>query len=55
MNPRKCNDNNPKIVKRIYQWDLKQVEFSLCEQHKQDPDFAGYISEIQISEALKNE
>ena len=45
---RRCNDNLPKIVKRIYLWDGKQVEISLCKQHQQDPDFSGYVSEIPI-------
>lgn len=48
MKSRKCDDSNPKIVKRIFQWDSQQVEISLCKQHKQDPDFSGHISEIPI-------
>lgn len=48
MKPRQCIDNNPKVVLRRYQWDDKIVEFSLCEKHCQDPDFGGFISEINI-------
>jgi len=48
MNPRICADDNPKIVKRIFQWDLKQIEISLCSQHCKDPDFAHFISEEKI-------
>lgn len=52
MNPRICADDNPKVVLRKYQWDNTIVEFSLCEQHKNDPDFAGFISEIPISQEI---
>lgn len=45
---RYCSDNNPKIVKRVYNWDGKRVEISLCEQHKEDPDFSHYILEEPI-------
>jgi len=45
---RKCNDDNPKIIKRIYDWDGKRVEISLCESHQQDPDFFHYVSEEVI-------
>lgn len=48
MKSRQCDDPNPKIVKRIYQWDSKQIEISLCKQHLQDPDFSGFISETKI-------
>ena len=48
MNPRKCADNNPKVVLRRYQWDDKIVEFSLCENHRRDSDFAHFISEEKI-------
>lgn len=48
MMKRKCNDNNPKTVTRKYLWDGKIVEFSLCEQHRQDPDFSNFILEEKI-------
>lgn len=48
MNPRQCNDNNPKIVKRIYNWDGRQIEISLCESHQKDPDFSHFVSETRI-------
>lgn len=43
-----CTDDNPKIVKRLYDWGDKQIEILLCKQHKEDPDFSHYISEEQI-------
>ena len=48
MNPRKCADDNPKTVKRIYDWDGKCIEISLCKQHCQDPDFSHYVSETSL-------
>lgn len=45
---RQCDDNNPKTVKRIYNWDGKQVEISLCVQHKEDPDFSHFVKEEVI-------
>ncbi len=45
---RQCDDNNPKTVKRNYNWDGKQVEISLCNLHKQDPDFSHFESEEKI-------
>ena len=52
MKSRVCSDDNPKVVKRTYQWDSQQVEISLCNQHKNDPDFAGFISEISLLEKI---
>lgn len=52
MKPRKCDDSNPKIVKRIYLWDNKRIEISICKQHQRDPDFSGHISEIPISQVI---
>ena len=43
-----CTDDNPKIIRRYYNWDGKIVEFSLCDSHKQDPDFSNFISEDKI-------
>lgn len=43
-----CVDDNPKIVKRFYDWDGKQVEISLCAQHKLDPDFSHFFQEEKI-------
>jgi hypothetical protein len=43
-----CADNNPKVVTRIYNWDGKLVEINLCENHRDDPDFDGFIEEHQI-------
>lgn len=48
MKSRKCADTNPKIITRIYDWDGKQVEISLCKRHRQDPDFSNFISEKKI-------
>ncbi len=48
MNPRKCLDDNPKTVIRKYNWDDQIVEFSLCEKHRQDPDFDHYFLEKKI-------
>lgn len=48
MKPRQCNDDNPKIVLRKYDWDGKYIEISLCRQHLQDPDFSGFVSETKI-------
>ena len=52
MKPRVCADNNPKIVLRKYDWDGKFIEISLCKQHMQDPDFAGFISETSIAQEI---
>jgi len=52
MNPRKCIDDNPKVVLRKFDWDGKFIEISLCEQHRQDPDFDGFISEISIVQEI---
>ena len=43
-----CADNNPKIVKRVYDWDGKLIQFSLCENHCNDPDFSNFISEEKL-------
>ena len=43
-----CFDNNPKIVKRLYDWNGKLVQFKLCKIHLQDSDFSDYISEEKI-------
>jgi len=43
-----CLDDNPKIVKRIYDWNGKLVQFKLCNIHLQDSDFSGYIFEERI-------
>lgn len=48
MNSRVCNDNNPKIVKRKYDWDGKYIEISLCESHLRDPDFGHFVSEKRL-------
>lgn len=48
MNPRQCNDNNPKIVLRKFDWDGKQIEISLCKSHQKDPDFSHFVSEEKI-------
>lgn len=48
MKPQYCDDNNPKIVKRFYDWDGKLIEISLCAQHKLDPDFSHFVSEKQL-------
>jgi len=48
MRPRICADDNPKIIKRFYDWDGKQIEISLCIKHCQDPDFSHFISEEKI-------
>jgi len=45
---RKCDDPNPKIVTRYYNWDGKIVEFSLCESHIQDPDFDNFVLEEKL-------
>ena len=43
-----CLDDNPKIVKRIYDWNGKLVQFKLCNIHLQDPDFANPVMEEKI-------
>jgi len=48
MMPKQCDDNNPKVVKRTYQWDKKQVDILLCEQHRHDSDFSHYVLEIKL-------
>ena len=48
ISSRHCKDGNPKTVNRIYNWDGKLIEISLCEQHKQDPDFSHFVSEEKI-------
>ena len=48
MKSRQCNDTNPKIVLRKYEWDGKYVEISLCEQHCQDPDFTNHVMEKKL-------
>ena len=45
---RKCNDNNPKIVKRTYLLLTKHIEISLCKQHASDSDFSDWVLEIEI-------
>ncbi|AJM92190.1 hypothetical protein [Nitrosopumilus piranensis] len=45
---RKCLDDNPKTVKRYYDWDGQQVEISLCDSHQHDPDFSHFVSEEKI-------
>lgn len=42
---KQCVDDNPKIIKRVYSWDGKQIEISLCAQHKEDPDFSHFVKE----------
>jgi len=42
-----CLDDNPKTVTRVYNWDGKEVRIELCEQHRKDPDFAGFVVEYQ--------
>lgn len=51
---RKCLDDNPKIVKRLYDWDGRQVEISLCQSHQQDPDFFHFVSETKIFDHKKS-
>lgn len=46
---RYCNDNNPKVVTRIYNWDEKIVEINLCEKCRNDPDFVSFISEFHLN------
>ncbi len=48
ISPRYCNDTNPKVVLRKFDWDGKLIEISLCEQHKEDPDFSHFISEKEL-------
>lgn len=48
LNVRVCSDENPKTVKRIYNWDGKQVEIELCEDHRNDPDFSSFVSEVHL-------
>ena len=43
-----CSDDNPKIVKRFYDWGDKQMEISLCAQHQKDPDFSHFVWEERI-------
>ena len=50
----RCFDENPKLVQRIYDWDGKRVEISLCENHMKDPDFQDFVSEYSIQEILSN-
>lgn len=51
---RKCNDDNPKIVKRVYDWDGKRVEIDLCESHQKDPDFQDFVTEYSLQEVISN-
>ncbi|NQV40192.1 MAG: hypothetical protein HQ505_06595 [Nitrosopumilus sp.] len=51
---RKCNDENTKIVKRIYDWDGKHVEIDLCEIHLSDPDFEYFVTEYSLQEVVSN-
>jgi len=48
MKSRECADRYPKIVKRIFRWDDKTIEISLCEHHREDPDFSHFESEVAI-------
>ena len=48
FSPRHCNDDNPKTIKRVYDWDGKFIEISLCKSHLQDSDFSDFISEEKI-------
>jgi hypothetical protein len=48
MKPRKCDDNNPKVVLRKFDWDGRFIEISLCDQHKQDLDFSHFVKEEKI-------
>lgn len=43
-----CFDDNPKIVKRTYDWNGKLIQFKLCNLHLQDSDFTDFISEEKI-------
>jgi len=43
-----CLDSNPKIIRRIYDWDGKTVKIDLCESHRLDPDFAHYVKEEEL-------
>ena len=51
---RKCNDDNPKIVKRVYDWDGKHVEIDLCKIHRSDPDFDNFVTEYLLHEVISN-
>jgi len=51
---RKCNDDEPKIVKRVYDWDGKRVEIDLCRNHLSDPDFADFVTEYSLQEVISN-
>ena len=46
---RRCKDDNPIVVKRIFLEDSKPREFHLCENHRNDPDFDGYVSETEVN------
>ena len=43
-----CLDENPKIIQRTYDWNGKTVQFKLCRDHCQDPDFSDYVSEEKL-------
>ena len=43
-----CLDENPKTVKRIFDWNGKLVQFKLCKDHSKDPDFSNFVSEERI-------
>jgi hypothetical protein len=45
---RYCIDDNPKIVRRTYNWDGKEIKIDLCEDHQKDPDFSSFISEVPL-------
>ena len=47
----KCFDDNPKIAIRTYDFYGKIDEFALCEQHCNDPDFSGYVSETKLEQS----
>jgi len=50
MNPqRECNDNNPKVVKRVFSFDNKSTDSAnLCKNCKQNPVFSNFIAERLI-------
>ena len=54
MKPRKCADDNLKIVKRVYDWDGKLIEIDLCKMHLSDPDFQDFVAEYQIQGVITN-
>lgn len=45
---RYCLDSNPKTIRRIFDWDGKCMEFELCKNHLEDPDFSGHVKEVKL-------